>query len=133
LACQGAIGYGERYGAVYADGFTDIMIGGVILPSLLHQNPRYFCLGTGTKSSRRFRTLSSSFVYREDNGRWQPSYSTAGGDPAVVPLQYLLSAVESRRWAILGNFLIDTGQWVAANLAQEVIRLRLTHKATNQN
>ncbi len=61
MACQGAIGYGERYGAVYADGFTDIMIGGVILPSLLHQNPRYFCLGTGTKSSRRFRTLSSSF------------------------------------------------------------------------
>jgi hypothetical protein len=34
---QGAKGYGERFGAAYADGFTDIMIGGAILPSLLHQ------------------------------------------------------------------------------------------------
>jgi carboxypeptidase family protein len=36
---QGAKGYAERYGAVYANGFTDIMIGGAILPSLLHQDP----------------------------------------------------------------------------------------------
>lgn len=37
---QGARGYAERYGAVYADGITDIMIGGAVLPSLLHQDPR---------------------------------------------------------------------------------------------
>jgi hypothetical protein len=34
--------FGERFGAVSADSFSDIMIGGAILPSLLHQDPRYF-------------------------------------------------------------------------------------------
>ena len=45
---QGAQGFGERVGANAADGFTNIMIGGAILPSLLHQDPRYFYQGKGT-------------------------------------------------------------------------------------
>ena len=44
---QGAKGYGERFGAVAADGLSDIMIGGAILPSLLHEDPRYFYQRTG--------------------------------------------------------------------------------------
>ncbi len=48
---QGAKGYGQRFGAVYAGGVSDIMIGGAILPSLLHQDPRYFYQGTGTNKS----------------------------------------------------------------------------------
>jgi hypothetical protein len=39
---QGAKGYGQRVGAEAAGGFSDIVIGGAILPSLLHQDPRYF-------------------------------------------------------------------------------------------
>src|SRR4051794_36592843 len=33
---QGWKGYGQRFGAAYADSVSDIMIGGAILPSLLH-------------------------------------------------------------------------------------------------
>jgi hypothetical protein len=33
---QGAKGYAERFGAGYADGAIDIMVGGAMLPSLLH-------------------------------------------------------------------------------------------------
>jgi hypothetical protein len=43
---QGLKGYGQRFGASFTNGFTDIMIGGAILPSLLHQDPRYFYQGT---------------------------------------------------------------------------------------
>lgn len=50
---QGAKGYGQRFGADYANGLTDIMIGGAILPSILHQDPRYFYQGTGTKKVAR--------------------------------------------------------------------------------
>ena len=50
---QGAQGYGKRFGANYADGFTDNMIGGAILPSLFKQDPRYFYKGTGTHSVAR--------------------------------------------------------------------------------
>src|SRR5262249_24240878 len=43
---QGAEGFGKRFGANAADAFTDVMIGSAILPSLLHQDPRYFYQGT---------------------------------------------------------------------------------------
>ena len=38
----GVKGYGGGVGAVAADGFSDIFIGGAVLPSLLHQEPRYY-------------------------------------------------------------------------------------------
>jgi len=47
---QGAKGYAERFGAGYADGAIDIMVGGAILPSLLHQDPRYFYQGRAQTS-----------------------------------------------------------------------------------
>ena len=66
---QGWGAYGKRVGAVAADGFSDIMIGGAILPSLLHQDPRYFYQGTGTTSSRIRHAIFSPFVAKGDNGR----------------------------------------------------------------
>ena len=44
---QGWDAYGKRFGAVAADGFSDIMIGGAILPSLLHQDPPLLLSGNG--------------------------------------------------------------------------------------
>jgi hypothetical protein len=127
---QGAIGYGERYGAVFADGFADIMIGGAILPSLLHQDPRYYYQGTGTNKSRAFHALSSPFVCKGDNGKWQPNYSTVGGDLASAALSNATYPPSNRGLGLfLGNFLIDTGQRAAASLAQEFILRRVTSKA----
>ncbi len=54
---QGWGAYGKRFGAVAADGFSDIMIGGAILPSLLHQDPRYFYQGTGTTPGNWYHWL----------------------------------------------------------------------------
>ncbi len=42
---QGAKGYAERYGANYANSVTAFMFDGAILPTLLHQDPRYFYQG----------------------------------------------------------------------------------------
>jgi hypothetical protein len=130
---QGAKGYGERYGAVYANGFTDIMIGGAILPSLLHQDPRYFYQGTGTNKSRALHAITSPFVCRGDNGRPQPNYSTIGGDLASAALSNAYYPASNRGLGLFfGNFLIGTGQRAAANLAQEFILRRLTPKAKHQ-
>src|SRR5947199_8697968 len=83
---QGLKGYGERYGAVATDGLSDIMIGGAILPSLLHQDPRYFFQGTGTNKSRAFHAIFHPFICRGDNGHMQPNYSSIGGDLASAAL-----------------------------------------------
>jgi hypothetical protein len=126
---QGWKGFGERYGAAYTNGFTDIMIGGAILPSLLHQDPRYFYQGTGTTGSRTLHAVSSAFVCRGDNGRPQPNYSTIGGDLASAAISNAYYPASNRGVGLLlGNFLIGTGQRAAANLAQEFILRRLTHK-----
>jgi len=42
----GAEGYGKRSGAAYLDAFDGGIIGNGILPSILHQDPRYFRLAT---------------------------------------------------------------------------------------
>jgi hypothetical protein len=86
---QGARGYGERFGVNYANSFTDIMLDGAILPSILHQDPRYFYKGTGTSKSRVAHVISSLFVTKGDNGQWQPNYSAVGGDLASSAISNL--------------------------------------------
>jgi hypothetical protein len=131
---QGAKGYAERFGAGYADGAIDIMVGGAILPSLLHQDPRYFYQGTGTNKSRALHALSSPFVCRGDNGQLQPNYSTIGGDLAAAALANVYYPESNRGPGLfLGNFFIATGERALANVAQEFILRRLTPKAKNQN
>ena len=94
---QGAQGYGQRFGADYANFFTDIMIGGAILPTILHQDPRYIYQGTGTTKSRILHALSYPWICRGDNGRWQPNYSSLGGHSGLGRhRQRLLSGVQSR-------------------------------------
>ncbi len=130
---QGWKGFGERYGAVYTNGLTDIMIGGAILPSLLHQDPRYFYQGTGTTKSRILHAVSSPFVCRGDNGRPQPNYSTMGGDLASAAISNAYYPASNRGLGLFfGNFLIGTGQRAAANLAQEFILSRVTHRPRRQ-
>jgi hypothetical protein len=130
---EGAKGYAERYGAAYANGFTDIMIGGATLPSLLHQDPRYFYQGTGTTKSRVLHAVSFPFICRGDNGRLQPNYSTIGGDLGSAAIANAYYPASNRGLGLFfGNFLIGTGQRAAANLAQEFILNRVTHRARHQ-
>lgn len=131
---QGAKGYGERFGALYADGVTDIMVGGAILPSLLHQDPRYFYRGTGTKKSRALYALTRPFVCKGDNGKWQPNYSTMGGDLAAAAMANAIYPASNRGPGLLfGNFFINTGERALADLAQEFILRRLTPSAKKQH
>ena len=127
---QGWKGFGERYGAAYTNGFTDIMVGGAILPSLLHQDPRYFYKGTGTTKSRVYYAVTRPFVCKGDNGQWQPNYSTMGGDLASAAISNAYYPASNRGVGLfLGNFLIGTGQRAVANLAQEFLLSRVTHRA----
>jgi Carboxypeptidase regulatory-like domain len=126
---QGAVGYGERFGATAADGLTDIMIGGAILPSLLHQDPRYFYQGTGTTGSRIRHAMRSPFVAKGDNGKWQPNYSSLGGDLGSAALSNLYFPKSNRgAGLVFSQFALGTAERVGASLAQEFILSRLTHK-----
>lgn len=116
----GAKGYGERFGATYADQVTSVMIGGAILPSILHQDPRYFYQGTGSKWSRGFHALSSLVVAKGDNGHWQPNYSSVGGDLASAGISNLYYP-KSNRGAnlVLTNFAVNSAVHAVVRLLQE--------------
>ncbi|HET6170593.1 MAG TPA: carboxypeptidase-like regulatory domain-containing protein, partial [Terracidiphilus sp.] len=128
----GAEGYAERFGALYANGFSDIMIGGAILPSLLHQDPRYFYQGTGTKKARALHAISSPFIAKGDNGRWEPNYSSIGGDLATGAISNAYYPESNRGpGLVFDNALITTGGRMVNGLIQEFVLRRLTPSARN--
>ncbi len=127
---QGAKGYGQRFGSNYADGFTDILFGGAILPSLLHQDPRYFYQGTGSKKSRALHAISSAFICRGDNGHWQPNYSSVGGDLISGAISNAYYPESNRGPGLLFvNALITSGGRMVNGLIQEFILRSLTPSA----
>jgi hypothetical protein len=126
---QGAKGYGERLGAIYANGSTNILISGAILPSLLHQDPRYFYQGTGTKKSRIFHALSSPFICKGDNGRWQPNYSSVGGDLASSAISNAYYPATNRGLGLVfEGALINIGGRMADTLMKEFVLRKPTPK-----
>jgi len=76
----GALGYLKRFGASYADSFDGNFFGNAVLPSLLHQDPRYFRLGHGTFKHRLFYSMISTVRAKSDSGKWQPNYSNVIGN-----------------------------------------------------
>jgi len=65
---QGLKGYGKRYGADLADGFTNEFFVTGVFPSLLHHDPRYIRLGEGHAWTRTGYALSRIVVTRTDAG-----------------------------------------------------------------
>ena len=78
----GMAGFGQRLGATFAGGYTNVLVGDALLPSLLHQDPRYFYQGAGTTRSRMLHALSNSIFTTGDDGRREINYSAIGGDLA---------------------------------------------------
>ena len=131
---KGAKGYGQRFGAAGATQFSDILIGDAVLPSLLHQDPRYFYQGTGTTKSRLKHALLSPFVCRGDNGRPQVNFSSIGGNLASSALSNTYYP-DSNRGAglVFGNFAIGTVERMASGVLQEFVLRRLTPNAGGHN
>ena len=76
----GLAGYARRYGASFTDGFDGNFWGNAVLPSVLHQDPRYFRLGHGSFKTRLGYSLISTVRCKGDNGQWQPNYSNVIGN-----------------------------------------------------
>jgi len=126
---QGAQGFGKRLGANAAGGFSNIMIGGAILPSLLHQDPRYFYQGTGTTKSRIRHALLNPFVCKGDNETWQPNYSSIGGNLASSAISDAYYPKSNRgAGMVFTNFAIDTGELMVSSLLQEFLFSKFTRR-----
>jgi hypothetical protein len=83
---QGAEGYGKRLGAAFADGTIENFMTSAILPSLLHQDPRFFQESQGTFWHRSGYAVSRIFVTRTDSGHQQFNFSEIFGSAASAAI-----------------------------------------------
>ena len=105
----GIEGYGKRSGAAYLDAFDGNMIGNGILPSILHQDPRYFRMGHGTFTHRLLYSLATNVICKHDNtGKWEPNYSNVRRQHHLWRnLESLLSVQRLRRLAKLSPMVLS--------------------------
>ena len=66
---QGWGAFGERYAAQEGDQFTGAMLIYGVLPTILHDDPRYFRKGRGSALSRIGYAASRSVICRTDSGK----------------------------------------------------------------
>jgi hypothetical protein len=129
---QGAEGYGLRFGANLASGSSEALFGNAILPSLLHQDPRYFYLGSGTKGSRAWHAVTAPFVCQGDNGKSQPNYSQWGGSLISASLTNTYYPSSDRgAGLVFRNFGTNMGLHVVLGLAQEFLLGKFTSRGSH--
>ncbi len=124
---QGAQGYAKRFGAAYADGTIARILGSAVLPSVLHQDPRYFYKGSGSKKARVGYALSRAVVTRGDNGRSQPNYSKILGDFASGAISNAYHPAGDRGVGLtLGDGFLSIAGNAVDNLVREFVLRRVT-------
>ncbi len=115
---QGMAGYGRRLGTSYADQAIGNMMTEAIFPSVLHEDPRYFRRGTGSKWSRAFYAASRVLVTRTDSGNWRFNYSEVLGNATAVAISN--SYYPDNRSA--GQNIEKLGQQIAIDAASQVLK-----------
>jgi hypothetical protein len=85
---QGMKGYARRYGTALADQVIGNMMTESFMPSLFHQDPRYFRMGKGhgTVVHRIGYAASRIFISRTDKGGQQFNFSEWLGNSAAVAI-----------------------------------------------
>jgi hypothetical protein len=82
--------FGRSFAEYYARSFGDAFIGNFIteavMPSLLHEDPRFFRSGTGSVWRRAFKAARQVVVTRSENGGRTFNFSEILGNSAVVAI-----------------------------------------------
>jgi hypothetical protein len=110
----GITGFGEYYARAMADQVIGSYFTEAILPSLLHEDPRFFRLGAGSLWRRACYATSRVFVTRLDNGGARFNISEVLGNmgvAAVATLYYpdsqTAGSAAERYGLLLGNDAIS--------------------------
>jgi hypothetical protein len=124
-------GYAKRYGATYGDRLSSTFLGAALLPSLLHQDPRYFYRGHGPIMVRALYAISTVAVCKGDNGHWQPNYSNILGNlgAAGISTLYYPSSDQHGVQVTVTNTLLGVAEGAFGTLFQEFLLRHLTHGA----
>ena len=124
-------GYAKRYAATYGDRLSSTFLGAAALPSLLHQDPRYFYRGHGRVIVRALYAISTVAVCKGDNDKWQPNYSNVGGNlgAAFISSLYYPASDQHSVQVTVDNTLLGVAEGAIGTLFQEFLLHHFTHGA----
>ncbi len=125
----GPAGYGKRLGAASADFAIGNSLEGWILPIVFKQDPRYFYMGTGSKSHRFWYAVSTAVIARGDDGKRHPAYANVLGALGAGAASNLYYPAANRQGAGLTfeNAGLSIGFDAVGSVLQELV---LKHVST---
>ena len=100
---QGAAGYARYYWHTFADQTDENFLVEAILPSALHQDPRYYTLGHGGFLKRAAYSFSRIAITRQDNGHNTFNFSEVVGSGAASGISSLYYPTADRDWTKVGQ------------------------------
>lgn len=122
-------GFGKRVGYNAANFTSKSLFSFGLVPAAMHQDPRYFRLGEGSKRRRVLWVLRSQVIAFSDRGTQMPNYGKLAGYAASTALSNLYMP---RRSVSFGNdvegYGIKFGVSIAVGLVHEFELTRFIHK-----
>jgi len=113
----------KGFGEYYARGFADQVIGSyvteAILPSLLHEDPRYFRIGAGTFWHRVGYAASRIFITKGDDGQNHLFKSELFGNVGVVAISSLYYPNSGALGQMSEHYGMQLGNDVISNILTE--------------
>jgi hypothetical protein len=129
---QGWGAYGKRYAATYADTVIGSFMTTGVFPSLLHEDPRYFRMGSGGFKKRSWYAVTRLFVIRTDAGKHQFNYSEFMGNATAAGISLTYHTVQERNFSsFAGDYATQIAIDAFANQLKEFwpdIRHHFSHK-----
>ncbi len=117
---HGAAGFGRYYGTAYGDLAIGNYMSEAVFPTLLHQDPRYFRRGTGTKWSRLGYAIGQTFwTHRDSDGGRQFNYSEILGNSAAVAISNAYYVDNRDASSAVSKLGVQIGIDMTANLFRE--------------
>ena len=83
---QGWLGYAKRYGATAGDATIENFMVGAILPSIIHQDPRFYYSEHGGFVRRSGYAITRIFISRTDSGHAEFNYSEIFGSATAAAI-----------------------------------------------
>ena len=77
---HGIAGYGRYYWRTFTDGVSGTFFTEAIVPSITHEDPRYYTMGKGGFFRRTGYAISCAFVTKTDSGGTTFNWSEVGGN-----------------------------------------------------
>jgi hypothetical protein len=128
---QGWGAYGKRFVTSYADGTIENFITSAILPSVLHQDPRFYHSQAGGFTHKAGYAVSRIFLTRNDSGNTQFNYSEVVGSALSAaistysyhPRNTVLSSPTGPRFIGSDRTLVNTASVWVSQLGYDTITI----------